>query len=135
MTTVIDDHLVRDVVLGRSIGVDGPITTTTHWWWRLALAMRRGTGGSLSGPILALPPGDRAAVAATIDDLGAMLDIVDTRAILPVAADIAAGQRVNLLAAEALAVCLLDGADLAVGVDSPPLARAAAALGVHYAVV
>lgn len=135
MTTVIDDHLVRDVVLGRSIGVDGPITTTTHWWWRLALAMRRGTGGSLSGPALALPPSDRAALVAAIDELGDVLDIVDTRVILPVAADIAAAQGVNLLAAEALAVCLMDDADLAVGVDSPPLARAAAALGVRYAVV
>lgn len=135
MITVVDDHLVLELLLGRSIAVDGAVTTTVHWWWRLAAAMRRRAGGALSGPSLALASAERAALIATIDELGTLLEIADTREVLPVAADLAAAHRLNLLAAEALAVCVVDEADLAVGVDNPPLARAAEALGITYAVV
>ncbi|MGK2949286.1 MAG: hypothetical protein ACSLFP_11970 [Acidimicrobiales bacterium] len=134
MITVIDDVLVQQMMLGRRIDVDGPITTTSHWWWRLAVAVRRGAGGALSGPALALPEPARVALASTIDRLDAALDITDFREVLPVAAAVAAAHRVNLLAAEALAVCLVDDADLVVGTHSPPLARAAEALGVSYRV-
>lgn len=135
MTTVIDDRLVRDLLLGRRIAVDGPLTTTVHWWWRLAAAVRRGASGALSRPALALGPHEREAFMAAVDELDDLLEIPDTRKVLPVAADIAAAHQVNLLAAEALAVCVIDGAELAVGVDSPPLARAAVELGISYRVL
>lgn len=134
MITVVDDRLVQSLLLGRRLPIEGAITTTTHWWWRLALALRRGTGGALSAPVLELPELERSALTRAVDRLDTALELVDFRELLPVAVEIAAVHRVNLLAAEALALCLVDRADLVVGVDSPPLAAAATALDISYRV-
>lgn len=134
MTTLIDDHLLLEALLGRS-RVEGPVTTTTHWWWRLARAVRREAGGALSGPVLALEPTMRAVLVDAIDAVGSAFEVTEFSAVLAIAADVSAAHGVNLLAADALATAMFEDARIAVGVDSPPLARAAVELGVDYSVV
>lgn len=131
---VIDDKLILEALSGRSLVVDGPLATTNCWWWRMSVALRRRTGGALSGPALTLSPVEFDALLRTIDHLPEQLMIPDLRETLPLAADLAAEHQLNLMSAEALAVAATIDADLVVATDNPSLARAAASIRVSYRV-
>lgn len=70
-----------------------------------------------------------------IDAVGAFFRVPDPRDHLDVSAQIAAWHGVNLVAAEALAMCVVNDAGLVVKTHSPPLARGAAALQIPYRVL
>lgn len=125
MTTIVDDGLVLRLVLGGD-GGGGPLATTYAWWWRLGSAIRRGRGGELSRPALALSEMERAALIDTVDALPSRIDVPDPRALYPLASMLGAEHGLNLLAAEALAAAVALEADILVSVDNPRLRRAAA---------
>jgi hypothetical protein len=132
---VIDDHLVVGLLTGRPVPTDGVLHTTFAWWWRVASALRRGRGGTLSGPVLDLGPGHREAVSAAVDRLPEVVTVLDPRELLPVMADLHSRFGLNLLAAEAAATALLLDGELIVSVEMTRLKEAAAELGLGYRMV
>ncbi len=134
---VIDDHLLLRALLG-TVPLDEPgrmLATTTTWWWRLSSAVRKeGPSRSLSTPFHGLGVEARGELLRTLDALPELLEVCDLRARLPLVADVAQLYRLNLLAAEALAMALLNDAEIHVAVDGR-LGPAARAAGVPYAVV
>lgn len=134
---VIDDHLVLRALLGTlPTDISGErLATTTTWWWRLSLAVRKERPeGSLSTPFHHLTRAARAALIRTLDALPDMIDVPDLRSLLPLVADVGHHYRLNLLAAEALAMALASDAEIKVAVDGR-LGSAARDAGVTYTVV
>jgi len=134
---VIDDHLLLRALLGTlsEPALGERLGTTTTWWWRLSTALRKERPeGTLSAPFHRLGREARVALVATLDDLPVLLEVPDLRVLLPLVADIGHAYRLNLLAAEALAMAIVHDAEIRVAVDGI-LGPAARNAGVAYTVV
>ncbi|MGH9919000.1 MAG: hypothetical protein ACRD6W_09055 [Nitrososphaerales archaeon] len=81
------------------------VFTTGHWYLRLCQAVVRGAGGSLSRPLLALPPERREQALRSVLELPDSMDILSWKAVAPVMANQldGPGRGLNLLSREALA--------------------------------
>lgn len=83
--TVIDDHLLRDVLVGsRSADLDGVapegIATTGLWLYRLCSSFANpAVAGKLSGPVAELPEGLQARFRAQLVALPAAIEILTLR--------------------------------------------------------
>lgn len=132
---VIDDHLLLRALLGTFPDDGERLATTTMWWWRLSLAVRKeGPEGALSAPFHRLSPPARAALARTLDALPDVVHVPDLRSLLPMVADVGHRYGLNLLAAEALSLAIKLDAAIHVAVDGR-LGRAARDAGVTYTVI
>src|SRR5256885_17058723 len=83
---VIDDHLLREVLLEREptwlkrIKRRGELSTTGSWYFRLCSALQDpALLGSLSGPIAALPSRQRAAVVERVATLPPSIGLFSLR--------------------------------------------------------
>ncbi len=130
--TVLDDRLVLDHVLGHPVPTSRPLMTTYTWWWRLGTALRRMGSGRLSRPAAALPEDEQRLLVEVVDRLPRLVEIPDPRDLYGIAADLHALYSLQLLAAEAAAAALMNGAEILVATDVPRLAEAARALDVPY---
>jgi hypothetical protein len=147
-TVVIDDHLLRDVLVGRPVpGIEGVaadgLATTGLWLFRLCSSFAHpGVAGKLSSPVVALPVELRAAFRAHLVALPGDIRVVGLRELAWPMAELqarhrAAGRGLSTAMAEALAAAhALDAAIAVSRHDVGPNLRAAAeADGVAFHVV
>jgi hypothetical protein len=134
---VIDDHLLRDVLAGehwrrpsRLITTD-EFATTNLYYARLCKSVVASRGGTLTG---SWSPERRRALGRRLLDLPEAIVVVPMRLIGYRMAEIADGQRLSTLGAEAVAAAEHLGADLCVweGDDGPGIREAARSTGVTY---
>lgn len=142
MASVVDDHLLLDLLSGTARGwlaeeaTSAAIYTTSSWYYRVASAAEHGTGeGALSGRIASLPDDEQHLVRARLASLPESYGLIGPRTLVPVMAGLRTPKHVNYLAAEALALAVLTEATIAVRTDSPPLRDACEALHIEYRVV
>jgi hypothetical protein len=142
MALVVDDHLLLDLLtetqpawLASELEHSG-VYTTGSWYYRVALAMHRGTGaGTLSGRLAGLEPHR---VQALLDKIGRLPDwigLIGPRTLIPVMAGLVVRRQPDLLAAEALAAALVTDSTICVTVDSPLLREGAEDLSVPFRLV
>jgi hypothetical protein len=106
----------------------GEVFTTGSWYWRLARALARPGGGSLSRALGALSDAERIRVRFSLETLPASIGLISLRRLVPVMA--ALPGQLNLLTAEALAAAVVLDAPIAVATDSDLLNRTAAQVGI-----
>ena len=142
MASVVDDHLLLDLLSGTARGwlaeeaTSAAIYTTSSWYYRVASAAEHGTGdGALSGRIASLPDGEQRLVRARLGSLPESYGLIGPRTLVPVMAALRTPRHVNFLAAEALALAVLTESAIAVRTNSPPLRDACEALQVQSRVV
>lgn len=142
MASVVDDHLLLDLLSGTADGwlaeeaTSAAIYTTSSWYYRVASAAEHGTGeGALSGRIASLPDDEQRLVRARLASLPESYGLIGPRTLVPVMAGLRTPRHVNFLAAEALALAVLTEATIAVRTESPPLRDACEALHLEYRVV
>ncbi len=126
---VVDDHLLMLHLAGSDTWLPrgALVATTASWWFRLAKALERGGGGSLSARVAGFADDDRRVVEGLIRRLPDGVTVLHPRDTVPHAAVLSARHGLNLLAAEALATALvLDGRLLVAAQDDGPRLRAAA---------
>ena len=136
MNVLIDDHLLREVVLEQEppwlsrARAGGQLATTGLWYYRLCSALRApGISGSLSGPIASLPESLRSRVIEEVAALPEAIRLLSLREVSWSAADYAARYGLNVLAAEAIAAAVLTGSAIATAIGNLPSRLAAAAEG------
>ena len=142
MALVVDDHLLLDLLTETHPAwladelQRHTVYTTGSWFYRVALAMRRGTGsGTLSSRLTDLDPADQRRLLDKIGELPEWIGLIGPRVLVPVMADLAVHRQPNLLTAEALAAALVTEATICVSVDSPLLRSGAADLEIGYRLV
>lgn len=142
MSSVIDDHLLLDVLAGTAPrwlqdgAVRSGLYTTTSWYYRIARAADDpSVRGALSGRLAALDGADEQQVRAQLLSLPEEIRLVAARRLVPPMAILGSTRRLNFLSAEALATAILTESTIVVRTDSPPLNRACEALAVPYRVV
>jgi hypothetical protein len=136
VNVLIDDHLLRDVLLqqeppwlSRARSGD-QLSTTGLWYYRLCSALRAPTIiGSLSGPIADLPGELRSRVLGQVVALPAAIRLLSLRDLSWSAADYATRYGLNVLAAEAIAAAVLTRSVIATALGNLPPRLAAAAEG------
>lgn len=140
MNVVIDDHLLREVLLDveppwvRRVRRRGTLVTTGSWYYRLCSALQDPElQGSLSGPITELPDELRAGVIERVIALPASIELRSMRTLAWSASGLGLRHGLNLLAAEALAAAIDTRAAIATSERNlpPRLAAAAEAEGVR----
>lgn len=141
MATVVDDHLLLDLLTGSAEGwlaaeaSSSAIYTTSTWYYRVASAAHHGTGsGALSGRISSLPDEEQRIVRARLGALPESYGLIGPRTLVPVMASLRTPRNFNFLSAEALALAILTESTVAVRTNSPPLREACEALDVAYRV-
>ncbi len=143
MNVLIDDHLLREVLLEgepgwlRRVRRSDHLFTTGSWYYRLCGALQHpGVVGSLSGPITQLPSALQEGVVERVSQLPAWIELRPLRDVAWSAAGLGREHGLNLLAAEALAVALEAGAAIATAAPNlpPKLATAARAESVRIRV-
>lgn len=141
MAIVIDDHLLFDVLAGRTTEAlqdearRGGLFTTGTWYYRLARAIGAGPGtGRLSRRLELLTAPEARRITAALDELPAEVGLLSLRVVVPVMQALRVRQTLNMLSAEALAAAVILEASLLVSVDSPLLRAGAADLAVGYRV-
>ena len=114
MPVVIDDQTLAGVLREELEWPGDDVFTTGHWYLRLCQAVVRGSAGSLSGPINALPPPHRGRIVQAILELPERIDMLGWRVVAPVMANQldGPGRRLNLLSREALAVATILNAEV-----------------------
>lgn len=134
MNVVIDDHLLREVLLEgeppwlRRIRRRGRLITTGSWYYRLCSAVHEPVlQGSLSGPIAELPPDLRAGVLEKVMTLPTSIQQTSMRDLAWSASGLGLRHGLNLLAAEALAAAVEARAVIATAMTNLPPRLAAAA--------
>jgi hypothetical protein len=136
---VVDDRILLSVLAGRA-SVEhrpqleaGELFTTGYWYYRLGRAIHRSeVTGQLSGAFESLEDDEQAAVLRGLDELPPQVGLLSLRKLVPVMSLLDVGAKLNLLAAEALAACVVLNAGLAVTTDSPPLRAGADRLQLGY---
>ena len=134
MNIVIDDHLLREVLLEREpawlrrVRRGGQLSTTGCWYYRLCSALHDPElTGSLSGPVAALPDDLRAGVIQQVMSLPTAIRLISMRDLAWPAAGVGRRFGLNLLAAEALGAALETRSAIATAsANLPPTLRAAA---------
>lgn len=140
MTTVLDDHLLRDWLARRDDAlVDAvagePIATTNLWYTRLCKSAARATGGALLG---GWDVAERRALVAGLVALPSEVAIVPMRDLAWTMGELIADHRgLSTLGAEAVAAATrVEGRILASARDDGPGIRACCAhLGIRYDVL
>jgi hypothetical protein len=135
---VIDDHLLRDVLVGHrpadlgGVATDG-IATTGLWLYRLCSSLAEPTiAGKLSAPVAALPEELQAAFRAQLTALPPEIDVLPMRDLAWVMAELqsrhrAEGRTLSAAMVEALAAAHRLGGGIAVSAhDVGPNLEAAA---------
>jgi hypothetical protein len=134
---VIDDHLLRDILAGEQgrrlarLVDTNELATTNLYYVRLCKGVIAARGGKLTGGWAA---DRRRELGRRLLDLPASILILPMRLIGYRMGELAEGQRVSTLGAEAVAVAEHLGASLCVweGDDGPGIREAARATGVRY---
>lgn len=141
MSLVVDDHLLLDLLLGspspwlRAESERSAVYTTGSWYYRVALAAKRGSGvGAISRRIATLDTEPQRRVLDWLGQLPDWIGLLGPRLLVPVMAGLDTRAQPNLLAAEALAVALVTDSEVAVATDSPLLRGCALDLGIGYRV-
>lgn len=127
---VVDDHLLTLHLAGHDTWLPrgARVATTASWWFRLARALDRPGGGSLSALVSDFAAEDQQVVEGLVRRLPEDVTVLHPRDTVPHAAGVSARHGLNLLAADALATALvLDGRLLVAAHDDGPRLRAAAA--------
>ena len=139
---VVDDVLLLHVLGGvadRSVTDHlerGELYTTGAWYLRLSRAVHDARSiGALTRELAALEEERQHHVLEALDRLPERIGLVSWRRLVPVMSVLDLGRRPNLLAAEALALGLVLGAEIAVTTDTPHVRDGAAELGLAYRVV
>lgn len=140
MNVLIDDHLLREVLLEREppwlrrARRSGQLATTGTWYYRLCSALQEpAVLGRLSGPIASLPADLASGVIQRVAQLPDEIMLVPLRELAWSAAALGRKHGLNLMAAEALAAATAQSAAIATtsGNLPPRLASAAASEGVR----
>ncbi len=134
MNVVLDDHLLRQVLLEREpawvrrLRRGGQLSTTGSWYYRLCSALHDpDLVGSLSGPVAALPAPLRAGVIERVIALPTSIQLVSMRELAWPASGLGRRHGLNLLAAEALGAAVNSGGAIATAANNlPPRLMAAA---------
>ena len=139
---VVDDALLLRVLGGvaESSVTDhlerGELYTTGVWYHRLSRAAHdRRSIGSLSRELAGFDEETQHHILESLDQLPDRIGLIGWRRLVPVMSVLEVGRNLNLLAAEALAVGLVMGADIAVTTDAPLVRDGASTLGLAYSVV
>jgi hypothetical protein len=142
MALVVDDHLLLNLLTEtHPAWLDDELHRTTvyttgSWYYRVSLALRRGTGsGTMSSRLSQLEPEGQRRLLEKVGQLPEWIGLIGPRVLVPVMADLAVQRHPNLLTAEALAVALVTDGTICVTVDSPLLRGAADELGIAYRLV
>ena len=107
------------------------VYTTGAWYYRVASAVRRGSGnGALSSRLASLSGPQQAVVIGNLGLLPSRVGLIGPRVLVPVMAALETRRRPNLLTAEALAVALVADAEITVTTESLLLRDCAADLGI-----
>jgi hypothetical protein len=148
VVVVVDDHLLRDVLVGtRSPDLDGlapdGLATTGLWLFRLSSSLANpDVAGRLSAPVAALPPAFQAAFRAQLVAVPDDITLLSLRDLAWPMAEFQArhrseGRQLSTAMVEALAAAHRLGAAIAVSRDDvgPHLKAAAEADGVPFHVL
>ncbi|MCC5952791.1 MAG: hypothetical protein JJU45_11920 [Acidimicrobiia bacterium] len=142
MASVVDDHLLLDLLCGTAHGwlaeeaTSAAIYTTSSWYCRVASAVEHGTGqGALSRRVASLPDDEQRSVRSHLGALPDAYGLIGPRTLVPVMASLRTPRHLNFLGAEALALAVLTESTVAVRTNSPPLRDACEALHVDYRVI
>jgi hypothetical protein len=142
LVIVVDDALPLAVLVGQPVArVDavaaaasqGEVFTTGSWYWRLARALTRPSGGALSRGLAAMSDQDRGRAETAMGELPAEIGLLSLRRLVPVMR--ALPGQLNLLTAEAVSAAVVLGGAIVVSTESPLLSRAAATAGVTVEVI
>ena len=113
MNVVIDDHLLREVLLDkepawlRRTRRRGDLLTTGSWYYRLCGALQApDLAGSLSGPVAELPAELRAGVIERVAMLPGHITLLSLRELAWRASGLGRRHGLNLLGAEALGAAI-----------------------------
>ncbi len=127
MNVVLDDHLLREVLLEREpswirrLRRGGQLSTTGSWYYRLCSALHDpGLVGSLSGPIAALPSELRSAVIQRVVTLPTSIQLISMRELAWSASGLGRRYGLNLLSAEALGAAVESGSAIATAASNLP---------------
>ena len=140
MTILLDDHLLRDWMVGadrqlrRAVGRE-PLATTNLWYARLCKSAARSTGGAL---VVDLAPGERQALVAALVTLPDNIAVVAMRDLAwRMGALISEHKGLSTLGSEAVAAAeRLRGRVLASSRDdSPGIRQCCQRLGIRYSTV
>jgi hypothetical protein len=138
LPVVVDEYLLFDLLADRASPdlrdeLDyGVVLTTGSWYYRLARAAKSHSHGVLSSLLRDLDADTQQRVRNHLDYLPAAIDLVGWRTVVPAMVALRVRRNLNLLAAEALAVALMAGAEIAVRVDTPLIRSGAEDLGIPY---
>ncbi len=141
MSLVVDDHLLLDLLLGAPTdwlleqSTNEVVYTTGSWYYRVALAAKRGTGtGTISSRIAGLDAASQERIFGLVSRLPEWVGLLDQRLLIPVMANLGTRITPNLLAVDALGVALVTDSTIVVSTDSPLIRRCALELGIPYRV-
>lgn len=127
MNVVLDDHLLREVLLEREpswlrrLRRGGQLATTGTWYYRLCSALQApDLAGSLSGPIADLPSELTAGVIQRVMTLPVSIHLISMRELAWTASRLGRRHGLNLLAAEALGAAVDSGSAIATAEPNLP---------------
>jgi hypothetical protein len=127
VNVVIDDHLLREVLLRREptwvrrVRRGGQLVTTGSWYYRLCSALNDpDLAGSLSGPIAALPPELSLGIIQRVITLPMSIELISMRELAWPASGLGRRHGLNLLAAEALGAAVECGGAIATAASNLP---------------
>ena len=127
MIQLVDDQLLGSILRG----VDPPepradVYTTGYWYVRVCQAVLTASTrpGSLSGPFLGLPPGERERAIQTLLELPSSIGLLSIRELGPVIGRLRSQHRLNVLGIEVLAAAVVLEADVYLSAQSPKLEAA-----------
>jgi hypothetical protein len=109
MAVLVDDQTLSKLIRQQLAWPDDRVFTSGHWYLRLCQAVIRGAGGTLSKPLLSLPPDRREAAIRAVLELPDRIELLSWRQVAPVMAGQleGPGRGLNLLSREALAVATI----------------------------
>ena len=114
MAVLVDDQTVSGLMRQQLVWPDDRVFTSGLWYLRLCQAVIRGAGGTLSKPLLSLPPGRREAAIRAVLELPDQIELLSWRQVAPVMASQldGPGSGLNLLSREALAAATILDAEV-----------------------
>lgn len=140
MTILLDDHLLRDWMVGpdrdlrRAVRRE-PLATTNLWYARLCKSAARSAGGALAGD---LPPAEREALVAALVRLPDDITVVPMRDLAwRMGVLVSESTGLSTLGSEAVAAAEALGARVLASSrdDSPGIRQSCEQLGIRYSTV